>query len=144
MVVLTPSCDLEHGKANYVQLAECLQLDDHADVAAWRAGEGNSNERKAAENRVAQIFRQQTGGQLDRWLFLPQALDIPDLVVDMQKLRSVPHEEVDDFERIASLDSPFAESAINRYNRYYGRVGTPDIDADGALERIRSADEGEN
>jgi CheY-like chemotaxis protein len=143
-LVLTPSCDLEHGKADYIQLAACLLLDDQADVVAWRSGEGNKAQRKAAEKHVVEILRQQTGGQLDRWLFLPRALDIPDLIVDMQKLRSVQSEEVDDFERVASLDSPFAESAINRYNRYYGRVGTPDIDAGRALERIRSADQGEN
>jgi CheY-like chemotaxis protein len=139
-LVLTPSCDLEHGKADYVQLAACLFFDDQADVAGWRSGEGNSDQRKAAKKRVVEIVRQQTGGQLDRWLFLPRALDIPDLIVDMQRLRSVPREELDDLERIASLDSPFAESAINRYNRYYGRVGTPDIDADGAFERISSED----
>lgn len=140
-LVLTPSCDLEHGKADYVQLAACLLLDDQTDVVVWRSAEGNKGERKAAEKRVVEILRQQTGGQLDRWLFLPQALDIPDLIVDMQRLRSVPRADADDLERIASLDNPFAESAINRYNRYYGRVGTPDIDADGAFQRIKSADE---
>jgi CheY-like chemotaxis protein len=140
-LVLTPSCDLEHGKADYVQLAACLLLDDQADVVLWRSGKGNKGERKTAEKRVVEILRQQSGGQLDRWLFLPQALDIPDLIVDMQRLRSVPNAEVDDLERIASLDSPFAESAINRYNRYYGRVGTPDIDAEGAFQRIKSAHE---
>ena len=137
-LVLTPSCDLEHGKADYVQLAACLLLDDQTDVVVWRSAEGNKGERRAAEKRVVEILRQQTGGQLDRWLFLPQALDIPDLIVDMQRLRSVPRADADDLERIASLDNPFAESAINRYNRYYGRVGTPDIDADGAFQRIKS------
>jgi CheY-like chemotaxis protein len=139
-LVLTPSCDLEHGKADYVQLAACLPFADQVDVIAWRSGEGNKGERKAAERRVVEILRQQTGGQLDRWLYLPRALDIPDLIVDMQKLRSVPRAEVDDLQRIASLDSPFAESAINRYNRYYGRVGTPDLDAEAAFERFSSAD----
>jgi CheY-like chemotaxis protein len=135
-LVLTPSCDLEHEKADFVQLAACLPFEDQSDVATWRAGQGNSNERTKAKRRVVELLRQQTGGQLDRWLFLPQALDIPDLIVDMQQLRSLPFGKVAALERIASLDSPFAEAAVNRYNRYYGRVGTPDLDADGAFSRL--------
>jgi CheY-like chemotaxis protein len=138
-LVLTPSCDLEHGKADFVQLAECIPFEDHAEVIAWRSGEGNSNTRSRNKRRVVDLLRQNTGGQHDRWLFLPQALDIPDLIVDMQRLRSVSADELAGLERIASLDSPFAEAAVNRFNRYYGRVGTPDLDADGAFTRLDSA-----
>jgi len=139
-IVLTPSCDIEHDKADYIQLAACQLFDDQVDIAKWRSGDGNSGERKKAKKRVMELLRQQTGGQLDRWLFLPQALDIPDLVVDLQELRSMPIGDVADLKRIASLDSPFAEAAINRFNRYYGRIGTPDLDADGAFTRLDRKD----
>jgi CheY-like chemotaxis protein len=138
-LVLTPSCDIEHEKADFFQLAACVPFDDQVDVAIWRAGEGNSGDRAKAKRRVVELLRQQTGGQLDRWLFLPQALDIPDLIVDMQKLRSLPAGDVTALDRIASLDSPFAEAAVNRFNRYYGRVGTPDLDADGAFARLNQS-----
>lgn len=140
-IVLTPSCDIEHDKADYIQLAACRPFDDQADIVKWRAGDGNKGERRKARDRVMQLLRQQTGGQLDRWLFLPQALDIPDLIVDLQELRSMPIGDVADLKRIASLDSPFAEAAVSRFNRYYGRIGTPDLDADGAFARLDRADE---
>ena len=31
-------------------------------------------------------------------------------------------------ERLASLDSPFAEALLARFTRHFGRLGTPDID----------------
>lgn len=54
----------------------------------------------------------------------------------------MPIGEVADLKRIASLDSPFAEAAVNRFNRYYGRIGTPDLDAEGAFARLDRSDEG--
>jgi hypothetical protein len=137
-IALTPSCDLEHGKADYVLLAGCVPFEEHVDVVAWRSCSGSSGERKTAERRVVELVRQQTGGQSDRWLFLPQALDIPDLIVDMQRLTTLPVAETSFLERVASLDSPFAEAAVNRFNRYYGRIGTPDLDSDGAFARFKA------
>jgi hypothetical protein len=46
--------------------------------------------------------------------------------------------EGEGYERVASLDSPFAESLQAKMTRYLGRIGTPDIDVDLALERFKA------
>ena len=41
-------------------------------------------------------------------------------------------------ERLASLDSPFAEALLARFTRYFGRLGTPDLDVAVLLQRLRT------
>lgn len=130
-LVLTPSCDLLNNKAEYVLLAEADPLDGHKAMTAWRAAKSTTKRRS-----VEDLVSQKTGGQHDRWLFLPAAIDVPDLVVDMQRLLSTPCEAAEALERVASLDSPFAEEAVNRFGRYYGRIGTPDFDSASIMARL--------
>jgi hypothetical protein len=63
---------------------------------------------------------------------------LPDLVVDLQQLESIRVEKLADHDAIASLDSPYAESLLAKFARYYGRLGTPDIDKEIVLERLRA------
>ena len=44
-------------------------------------------------------------------------------------------------ERLASLDSPFAEALLARFSRYFGRLGTPDLDVAVLLQRLRAVTE---
>jgi CheY-like chemotaxis protein len=134
-LVLTPSCDLLNEKADFVLLAAADRLMDHRTVRSWLDAE-SKKKGNSARSKVEGLIRQKTGGQDDRWLYLPAAVAVPDLVVDMQQLKSVPCADARAFLHIASLDSPFAESAVNRFNRYYGRIGTPDFDADPIMARI--------
>ena len=41
-------------------------------------------------------------------------------------------------ERLASLDSPFAEGLLARFSRYFGRLGTPDLDVTVLLQRLQA------
>ncbi len=41
--------------------------------------------------------------------------------------------------RSASLVSPFAEAAVSRFTRYFGRVGTDDPDVDAVMVRLWAA-----
>ena len=41
-------------------------------------------------------------------------------------------------ERLASLDSPFAEALLVRFTRYFGRLGTPDLDVAVLSQRLRA------
>lgn len=137
-LILTPSCDLEtrHGKrkAEGVLLAPCLPLREHPDVQALSRADNAGNRQK-----VKALLSQATDGQRDRYLFLPAAPAIPDLVVDFQMLRSVSGDGLDAMERVASLASPFAEAVISRFVRYFGRVGTADLDAAALLEGVRQS-----
>ena len=132
-LVLTPSCDLANRKAEHVLLAPALPFEDHPDVKAWRLNRSNKRREK-----VSELVRQATDGQRDRWIFLPGALDVPDLIVDLQQLRAFPRTSLDGLKTIASLDSPFAEAAVNRFGRYFGRVGTPDLDAEALLKAFEA------
>lgn len=140
-LVLTPSCDLEWNKAERVLLATGGAFVNHPRIVAWRSGEGTQKEQRKARSEALELLRQATGGQLDRWLYLPAAIDVPDLLIDMQQLRAIPAAEALTFERVASLDSPFAESAVNRFNRYFGRIGTPDLDAEAIAKRLEDDNE---
>lgn len=141
-LVMTPSCDLEWKKAERVLLATGTALEDHPRIIAWRSVDGTAKEKKKARADAFELLRQATGGQLDRWLYLPAAINVPDLLIDMQQLRTIPVAEALQFERVASLDSPFAESAINRFNRYFGRIGTPDLDSEAIAKRLEDENEG--
>ncbi len=80
------------------------------------------------------------GKQPDRYHFLPGVMSFPDLVTDFQSSKMVTYEQLNDpvsYKHIASLDSPFSECLLTRFIRYYGRIGTPDIDLDIVLNRLK-------
>jgi hypothetical protein len=74
--------------------------------------------------------------QPKRYIFLPETFFIPDLVIDFQALFQIPLDEIKNENRIASLDSPFAEAYVSQFSEYYGRLGTPDINKDFVYNRI--------
>jgi hypothetical protein len=76
-LVLTPSCDLEWNKAELILLASGRSIEAHPRVIAWRGGEGNAKQKRKAQAELHELLRQATGGQLDRWLYLPAAVAHP-------------------------------------------------------------------
>jgi CheY-like chemotaxis protein len=133
-LVLTPTCDLYQKKAECVLLAECAPADDHQDVKAWQ----QSQESQSKRSKLGDLLTQKTGGQDDRDLYLPGVLALPDLVADLQRTVSIPRDDLAEMRQVASLDSPFAEALVSRFIRYFGRVGTPDLDADFLIQRFRT------
>ncbi len=75
--------------------------------------------------------------QEDRHHYLPAAFEVPDLVVDNQEIVHIAYEQLDLYRRVASLDSPYSEELSHRFNRYMGRLGTPDLDIPTALQRMK-------
>jgi hypothetical protein len=142
-VLLSPSCDLVTGreKAEWVLLARCLPLSEQTEHQGWQAGLPQPS--RTADDRLRSILRNnRQGGQAERFYFLPGTLTLSDLVVDFQQLVTLPREQMTTLERLASLDSPFAEVLLARFGRYFGRLGTPDLDLDVILNRLRSATAG--
>ena len=76
----------------------------------------------------------------DRYFFLPKTPFIEEnRVIDFQNKEMVSYESLSDpenYERIAKLDSPFAESMVASFIRYYNRIGFPDIDTDYILNNL--------
>ena len=135
-VILTPSCDLvlRAGKikAEMVVLSECRPLKSFRDYLNW--------ERAPSENvgRLRRLLTSRPKGQEDRYFYLPAAWNVPDVVADLQRVASIRCDELESYRKIASLDSPFAEALSYQFNRYMGRVGTPDLDIDGVLHRLKT------
>jgi len=134
-LILTPSCDfVQKDRLHHILLAECLPLSAQAEFTAWR-----DNQTAQTEGVLkALIGDARQKAQSERYKFLPGTIFIPDLVVDFQKLRAITPEEFVAFEVIASLDSPYAEAMLSRFSRYFGRLGTPDVDKQVVLDRLRA------
>lgn len=139
-VALTPSCDHAQEKADYVLLAKCEPL------ASTRAGENAVaaiSDRRSVSNATSEKldrFVRDNASPVDRYKYLPGTSFLPDLLIDLQALTAVAQDSMDAskgaYIRVASLDSPFAESLQAKLARYLGRIGTPDIDAELALRRF--------
>jgi len=143
-VLLTPSCDLVAGreKAEWVLLAHCALLTEQAEYRKWLAG--LSEPSKTADRKLRALLQDnRQDSQPERFYFLPGALILPDLVVDFQQLVTLPRDQMDSLQRLASLDSPFAEALMARFARYFGRLGTPDLDVEWILSGLRH-EAGEN
>jgi len=138
-LLLTPSCDLveEHVKADLVLFARCLPLEGEEEYQKWHDGWPQPS--ITVTDPLRRLLRNsRTKGQSERYYFLPGTLTLPHLVVDLQFLARQPHAELGSLARIASLDSPFAEEVISRFLRYWGRLGTPDLDISLVLQQLMS------
>jgi CheY-like chemotaxis protein len=131
-LILTPSCDFEQrGRLTRVIVAMCKPLAGHVEYCTWQ--QSNQADSEALKCLIGDN-RKKT--QPERFKFLPGTFFLPDLVVDFQELRAVPHGDVERLKAVASLDSPFAEAVSARFARYYGRLGTPDLDKDVVIGRL--------
>lgn len=140
-ILLTPSCDLDigHIKAERILLARCTSLTYQKEYRKWKANSETSPQKidKSLLNLIANN-RQGAGVQKERFYFLPGALQVPDLVVDFQQLLTLPMRELDKMDRIASMDSPFSEALLSRFARYFGRLGTPDLDISIMIKKLKT------
>lgn len=143
-VLLTPACDLvpDRVSADYVVVAECIRLESSREFVTWKslqpaAGEEPSAQHKTAEKKLRNLMRNRRDrAPADRDYYLPGAWVVPDLVVDFQRVAHLSYAALDGYTRVATLDSPYAEGLIQRFGRYLGRVGTPDLDTRVPLDRL--------
>lgn len=145
-VVLTNGCDLDlkdvkikntnppqfqkERKADHILLAACVPLTAFSEYETWIGKPDEKSIRSLIGNNRA-------GEQPERWFFLPSGVEFPDMLIDFQHLRTVSAEELAAMTVFANIDSPFVESLISKFIRFYARVGTPDLDAEMVLSRIK-------
>ena len=65
-------------------------------------------------------------------------LALPHLVIDFEQLTTMSYDELKGLTRVASLDSPFAEAVVARFTRHFGRIGLPDLNVEGVIDRLRA------
>jgi len=131
-VILTPNCDFIERfdksdkslgrKVGKVLLTKTRLLSEMEDYIKY-----SQNKNKDNKNNLLELIKSRKG---DRYFFLPQTPFIENRVIDFQIKEMVDYENLKDYTRLAKLDSPFAESMISSFIRYYNRIGTPDIDSD--------------
>jgi CheY-like chemotaxis protein len=137
LIVVWPSCDMVRSegrvpKTDRVLCVRCDEVVGATEILQYKE-DPNSKKRKAAVQDLLKNNRAQTS---DRYHFLPGLCDIPDLLLDFQKLEIVPFDECAGLRCPATVASPFAESISSRLFRYIGRIGTPDIDLDLIFARL--------
>ena len=135
-VMVTPSCDLAQDKAEWLLLAICDPLSEQPEYVKWAQRQSNSS-----TNRLRGLLgNNRQVSQRDRHFYLPAAMSIPDLVVDLQNVAVIRREDFGSFEleRLATLDSPFAEALTSQFSRLFGRIGTPDLDVTLVMTRLES------
>lgn len=137
LVVLWPTCDMvsrgRSPKADRVLCAKASPLGSFAEFSGYVNSPSNTSLKKL--EALLTNNRQSQFGQGERFHFLPGVLDIPDLVVDFQELESMPLQEVKGLPCLGSLTSPYAEQMSSRFDRYRGRIGTPDLNCDVVIGR---------
>ena len=120
-----------------VLLARCLPLTEQVEYQQWR--DGLPAPSRTINRRLQDLLRNnRRDSQSERFFFLPGTLSLPDLVVDFQQLVTLRREHMGGLERLASLDNPFAEALLARFTRYFGRLGTPDLDVAVLLQRLQA------
>lgn len=138
-VIVTPSCDFvfRRGKrySDYVVLVECRQLSSFPEYQNLMSN-GSVDSEQATRRLRNLLDSRPYKQQADRYHYLPEAWKVPHLIVDNQLVVSFPYDDlVEHYEKVASLDSPFAEELVHRFARYIGRLGTPDLDLDAIVAR---------
>lgn len=134
-LILTPSCDFaQAGRLHQILVAQCLPLTGETEYLNWK-----QNPAANAGPLKSLIGDNRQNTQSERFKFLPGTYFLPDLVVDFQRLKSVTPDKCGGLQVVATLDSPFAEAVLARFARYFGRLGTPDIDKNVVIDRIQAS-----
>jgi len=138
MVLITPSCDFVQDKVDYMLFAYCTPLREIKEYIDWENNPDNPDQKYI--NRLLPFVTDKK----DRFFFLPSVFNIPDLIVDYQKIAKLEPKEFARLAKdgkltcVASLDSPYCENLCARFSRYFGRLGTPDLNIDLIFNRIKA------
>lgn len=135
-VILTPSCDfVKTGKrgrrVGNVLLVKAIPLVETSEYDKF------SKNQSKYEQSLANLVASRKG---DQYFFLPKTPFLKQhLVIDFQNKIMVTYKDLENFKRVAKLDSPFSESMVASFIRFYNRVGHPDIDVDFILKDITNS-----
>jgi CheY-like chemotaxis protein len=133
LVVLWPTCDMvatgtRQPKTDFVLCARAELVANRQEVRDWITAD-SSNKKRVVEQLVKNTR--------DRFHFLPGVWDLPHLLLDFQALEHVRLTDVRGYTCVATLASPFAESVSARFQKYVGRIGTPDLVVESILGQIK-------
>lgn len=151
-VILTPPCDLvpNQNPIDQVLLARCRDVSD-SEVKRRIIGNPANQENAALTSRQVKTLSEKLAkDEIAGLKLIPKLSDLwPTMVLDFKALELVSRSSVAlssetlndeiQFERIASMDSPFRESLAWRFIQTAGRPGTPDSDRQALETEVRTA-----
>ncbi len=132
-VVLTPHCQLtvqadeKNPKADFVLTVKAL--DAPTIVSKWNTKPSKFEDGPEFDSLRKIVKPNPDIGKPDgRYWFLPNFLDIPNSYCDFLQVESLSMGDLrTKFDRIATLDTPFAESLQSCFAGFYSSVGTPNL-----------------
>ncbi|WP_264521144.1 hypothetical protein [Flavobacterium sp. N1994] len=136
-ILLTPDCDYverfkkevsQGRKAERVLLAEVKTIESNQIYLDYI---GN----KKPEN-LEKLKRLLSNNYSERYFYLPKTPFIGNSLIDFQEKIMVNYEELEKSFRFTKLDTPFAQSMITNFIRYYNRIGFPDIDKEYVISQL--------
>jgi hypothetical protein len=151
-LVLTPSCDLVKRsgkiKAGTILCAKCCSFDRSLIAPFLKAKKTNDCEmcksehcgknKPTCDSQKKQLFHDQkvneftsllNAGIVGKYFVLPKiGMVIPDLLANLKDFHLITTAQMDDYERIVSIDSPFREQLSWVFVSIAGRPGMPDRD----------------
>lgn len=138
-VILTPHCHLKIQQSQTVPRAESVLTVKTLKAQTILGAEKLKRVREAAdtaqrEKRVLSLITPPSGESVGlpegRYWFLPGFLDIPHAYCDFQQVESISYVNITaNYEAIAVLSAPFAESLQACFLSFYGGVGIPNVSA---------------
>ena len=94
---------------------------------AHRARRSRANDRKPA-HKPSPPYHEEVGRPEGRYWYLPHFLEIPHLYCDFLQVESIPYRQMEEeYEELAVLSPPFAESLQACYGAFHGSVGIPNV-----------------
>jgi CheY-like chemotaxis protein len=134
-VILTPTCDFVEDqqtkrarRAVWVLLAVAKPLTETDYYLDYKKNPEKNKE------RLAKVVESRRSDQL---FFLPGTPFMENLLLDFQVKEVIPYTELANYTRVAKLDSPFAESMVSSFIRFYNRIGSPDIDSEYVISTLK-------
>lgn len=145
-VILTPSCDFidrgggkrKVGKVLITKTILLLEMEEYLAFINKRKEDGTEKTTKQKKSDEENLIKLIESRKSDRYFFLPQTPFIDNRIIDFQIKEMVDYNTLNDFKRLAKIDSPFAESIISSFIRYYNRIGFPDIDSNLIIDKLHT------
>jgi hypothetical protein len=136
-VILTPHCYLAIQTGQTAPRANFVVTVKTVPVAQVIGTDLDRAKREANATKQLDMIRRwitpppNVGKPAGRYWYLPHFLDVPDVYCDFLQVESLPHDKIDqEYDAIAVLAPPFAESLQACYGAFHGAVGIPNVRPD--------------
>ena len=136
-LILTPACDMDLRKqennsvkrnADKIILAKLIRFDQMPEICKYISEQSKNNE---------EVVKKYIKNKKERYHYLPSfGSRILGYLIDFQDINQINSEELDTYDRVASIDEPFLKNIISRFTSYYARQGSPDLDIDIILKSL--------